>query len=151
MRYLVAIIVVAASVAGPSAQIGSVSDKQLIAVIETYLEAFGKLDVAAMDRLETDDFVFVQDGLVLTKPQQMASLKAPGRKPGNLRFEISVKSEHMWVTGNSAVMTGTMTVTGTGGKPTKAAFTHLLRRTGADWQIQHSHYSTEQTPTPPAK
>ena len=93
MQYLVAMIVVVASVAAPGGQINSgsdnriiVSDKQLIGAIQTYMDAFGKLDVATMDRLETDDFVFVQDGVVLTKTQQMASLKAPGRKPRQLEI-----------------------------------------------------------------
>ena len=76
----------------------------------------------------------------------MASLKAPGRKPGNLKFDISVKSEQIWVVSDSAVMTGTMTVTGADGRPTKGAFTHLMRRTGQEWRIQHSHYSTERDP-----
>jgi ketosteroid isomerase-like protein len=149
MRYYLAtamVVTVMAATVSAVGQIGSVSDKQLIGVIQDYLDAFGKLDVATMDRLETDDFVFVQDGVVLTKAQQMASLKAPGRKPGDLKFTISVKSEQMWVVADSAVMTGVLTATGADGRATRSAFTHLMRRSGQEWRIQHSHYSTEREP-----
>ena len=149
MRHWFTAMLVAASVSGTSAQIGIVSEKELHATVETYLAAFSKLDIATMDRMETDDFIFVQDGVVATKAQQMASLKAPGRKPNNLKFDLSFGEG--WVVSDSAVLTGTMTVTGEDGKPMKGAFTHLLRRSGRDWRIQHSHYSTERPAPSPAK
>ena len=97
-----------------------------------------------MDRMETDDFAFVQDGLVATKAQQMASLKAPGRKPNCLKLDLSLGKRGF--VADSAVLTGTMTVIGEDGKPVKGAFTHLPRRSGTEWRLQHSHYSTERAP-----
>ena len=144
MRYMTAALLIAVTVPRAFAQIGVVSDRDMHATVEKYLAAFSKLDIATMDRMETDDFVLVQDGFVATKAQQMASLKAPGRKPNNLKFDLSFGEG--WVVADSAVLTGTMTVTGEDAKPVKGAFTHLLRRSGAEWRIQHAHYSTERAP-----
>ena len=135
-----------ATTATPDGQIGVVSDELLVGVVPDSLDTFGQLDVARVDRLETEDFVFVQDGIVLTKAQHLASLKASGRKPGDLKFDISVKSEHMWMVADSAVMTGVVTITAADGKPTRYAFADVMRRRGRDWRIQHSHYSTEREP-----
>ena len=142
MRYLLAALLVVVTMPKTRAQIGFVSDKDLHGTIETYLAAFGTHDIPTMERMETDDFILVQDGVVATKAEQMASLKAPGRKPNNLKFALSFREG--WVSiADSAVLTGTMTVTGEDGKPVKGAFTHLLRRSGTEWRIQHAHYSTE--------
>jgi len=149
MRYLMAALLVAVCVPTAVAQIGFVSEKDLQATVEKYVAAFGKLDIATMDRMETDDFILVQDGGVATKAQQMASLKAPGRKPHNVKFVVSFGEA--WVVADSAVLTGTMTGIGEDGKPEKGAFTHLLRRSGTEWRIQHSHYSTERAPAVAAK
>ena len=149
MRYLIAALLIAVSAPRPLAQIGNVSERDLHGTVEKYLAAFSALDIPTMERMETDDFIFVQDGVVATKAQQMASLKAPGRKPNNLKFALSFGEG--WVVADSAVLMGTMTVTGDDGKPVKGAFTHLLRRSGTEWQIQHSHYSTERAPAAPAK
>jgi ketosteroid isomerase-like protein len=148
MRNLIAALLVVVSLPKAAAQIGVVFEKDLHATVEQYLVAFSTLDVATIEHMETDDFIFVQDGIVSTKAQQMASLKAPGRKPTNLKFELSFQEG--WVVSDSAVLTGTMIATGEDGKPVKGAFTHLLRRTGTEWRIQHSHYSTE-APARPSK
>jgi len=149
MRYWIVAMFVAASAARSSAQIGIVSEKDLQDTVQAYVAAYAKLDVATMDRMETDDFIFVQDGVVATKTQQMASLKTPGRKPAIVKFDLSFGEA--WVVADSAVLTGTMTVTGQDGQSLKGAFTHLLRRSGRGWQIQHSHYSTERAAAGPAK
>ena len=69
MRYLMAALLVAVCVPTAVAQIGFVSEKDLQATVEKYVAAFGKLDIATMDRMETDDFILVQDGGVATKAQ----------------------------------------------------------------------------------
>ena len=149
MCSLSAALLIALSVPNAVAQVGIVSEKDLHATVERHLAAFSKLDIATMDRIETDDFIFVQDGFLARKAQQMESLKAPGRKPDNLQFDLSFAEG--WVVADSAVLTGTMTVTGEDGKPVKGAFTHLLRRSGSEWRIQHSHFSTERAAAIPVK
>lgn len=149
MGYWLAGMLVAATASAPSGQLGTVSEKELHATVETYLAAYRQLDMATMDRMETDDFIFVQDGRVATKTQQMASLKAPGRKANSLKFDLAFGDG--WVVADSAVLTGSMTVTGEDGKPLKGAFTYLLRRTRGEWRVQHAHHSTERAVSGPSR
>ena len=140
MRYAVPVLLMMALTAPGTTQIGYVSEKDLQATVTSYVDAFSRLDAAAMDRLETEDFVLMQDGVMVTKRQQMASLKATERKLTNAKFALSFGES--WVVADSAVITGTMTVTAPGAEALPGTFTHLLRRSATEWRIQHAHYST---------
>lgn len=152
MRHLVAgmlFVAVAVSAVVARGQSAPAPETEIRAMLDRYFAAYSKLDAATMDRLETDDFIFVQDGFVATKAQQMESLKKPGRKPGNMTFDFSFGK--VWTVGDSAVVTGVLTVTPPDGKPLPGAFTHLLRRVAGEWRLQHSHYSTERPSVAPTK
>ena len=141
-RSAVVLMFVALSGGVVNAQIGGPAESDIRSVLDTYVAAYARLDVTTMDKLETEDFVFVQDGVVLTKADQMASLKQPGRTPGNMTFTFSI--EKVWSIADAAVVTGKISSASADGKPMfKAAFTHVLRKTAGDWRLQHSHYSTE--------
>jgi len=118
---------------------GSAVEAEILAAGKAWLAALDRGDADAMDRMETDDFVFAQDGRLANKPEQIASIRN-GRAPA-VAPSRSVTVNSLSVQGDVAVMTGTRTV-GTGGLSIDAAFTEVWVRTTDGWSIKAAHYST---------
>jgi len=101
-----------------------------------YADALTKRDLATLDQIWTDDYVFINPrGELVTKSQRLSNLKA-----GATEFQaISPKSEKMEVHGNVALDVGTVTLEGTkyGGKESSGDYRYLSVWVNTDgrWQM----------------
>jgi ketosteroid isomerase-like protein len=101
-----------------------------------YADALTKRDLATLDQIWTDDYVFINPrGELVTKSQRLSNLKA-----GATEFQaIRPKSERMEVHGNVALDVGTVTLEGTkyGGKESSGDYRYLSVwvNTGGRWQM----------------
>lgn len=115
-------------------------EAEILAAGEAWLAALDRRDAQAMDQMETEDFVFVQDGLLVNKPEQIAMLRST-QVPSPATPTRSVKVNSLSLEGDVAVMTGTRTV-GMGGISIDAVFTEVWARANEEWLIKAAHYST---------
>ena len=101
-----------------------------------YAEALTKRDVATLDQIWTDDYVFINpQGDLVTKSQRLANLKA-----GATEFQaIRPQSEQMQIHGNVALDVGKVTLEGTkyGGKESSGEYRYLSVwiNTGGHWKM----------------
>ncbi|MGA9773019.1 MAG: DUF4440 domain-containing protein [Blastocatellia bacterium] len=100
-----------ADTASPSTQAGSV-EQDLLKLEREWLDAYTKRDVAAMERIEADDFTITfSDGTVMTKADEIARLKNPapaGAPPIFMTADTKVR-----IYGDTAVLTGKVIQRGT--------------------------------------
>jgi ketosteroid isomerase-like protein len=96
---------------------------------------------AALDRIFTDDFLFItSDGHIRTKAEEVGDLKS-----GSLKVsQLTVDGLKPRIYGQSAVVTGNFEIKGTsGGKDfaAKGVFTDVLLRQQNTWRIASTHTS----------
>jgi ketosteroid isomerase-like protein len=121
---------------------GSAVEAEILAAGEAWLAALDRADADAMDRMETNDFVFVQDGFLVNKPEQIGSIRNLRNRPAlPVTPTRSVKVNSLSVEGDVAVMTGTRTIE-MGGSSFETAFTEVWVRTSEGWLVKAAHYST---------
>jgi ketosteroid isomerase-like protein len=101
-----------------------------------YADALTKRDLATLDQIWTDDYVFINpQGELVTKSQRLSNLKA-----GATEFQaVRPKSERMQVHGNMALDVGTVTLEGTkyAGKESSGDYRYLSVwiNMGGRWQM----------------
>ena len=121
----------------------AVPEKEIVASIYAYFDAFARLDADAMAAIETDDYVFIQDGRIVDKQQQIASIRDARKKLGTTApppRKYAIEVHRISRAGDRFVVTGTNTVTAEG-TAFKAAFTEVWLQQGGRWRVQHGHYS----------
>lgn len=104
--------------------------------------ALGKNDVAALEKIYSDDYTFVSaEGEVQTKAERLA-----GMKSGDLKIEsISFDDTKIRMYGDSAVVTAKTTVKSTTkGKDTSGTSTAsiVFAKTKDGWRVVHGHPSS---------
>jgi ketosteroid isomerase-like protein len=140
ISYLGAAVVLLSSAFGQSAdQQGSENSKSEKAVreaIEKYKTALLKRDVAALEKIWADDYVFVNaSGDVLTKEQRLANIKSGATALDSISEE---ESATVRVYQNSAVTTSRVTIKGQySGQPVSGDFrsTRVWVKGTAGWQL----------------
>jgi len=115
----------------------SAAEADIKKLIADYAASTEKNDVAAYDKVTTDNFMFVSnDGTVQTKAERLASMRSGETKYELLRYDdvnVRVNSE-----GDGAVAIGKATVKGTNnGKPIDAAVrvTQVWSKTKDGWKL----------------
>lgn len=128
-----------------STSVGAV-EQELLKLERDWLDAYTKRDVAAMDRIEADDFMITfPDGSVRTKADEIASLKKPapeGQPPIFMTADTKVR-----VYGDTAVLTGKVIQKGTYAEgPRKgqdfniqSRYTDVYVKRNGRWQVVASH------------
>ena len=92
-----------------------------------------------MDKIETPEFVMIQDGQLMDKAQQLAGIRKRSGKA--LDQSHSVEVHKFVLNGNVAVLTGYNVVKA----PTasdRVTFTEVWVRDGSQWQVAQGHYSS---------
>lgn len=138
MRLRMILVVCAVVTCGVGAQGPSVR-QQIEAANKAWFDAFVKGDIKTMDQMETDDFVFIQDGEITDKAEQIGGLRKREGKP--LQQTHTVEFHKVAVSGNVAVATGFNTARDQK-ESTKAAFSEVWVRDGNRWRVRLAHYST---------
>ena len=128
-----------------STQSGSV-EQELLKLERDWLDAYTKRDVAAMERIEADDFMITfADGVMRTKADEIASLKGPapaGTPPIFMTAETKVR-----LYGDTAVLTGKVIMKGTYAEGSKKGeeynlqyrYTDVYVKRSGRWQVVASH------------
>ena len=131
----------------PPAQAGSV-EQELLKLEGEWLDAYLKHDVAAMERIEADDFMITfPDGRVMTKADEIANLKKPapaGPGPTFMTADTKVR-----IYGDTAILTGKFIQKGTyADGPRKGQdyniqerYTDVYVKRNGRWQVVSSHLS----------
>lgn len=109
-----------------------------------WLDAYEQFDVKAMDRIVADDFAITfPNGSIQTKPQLMASIKAP-RKPDAPSYRFFTESVRSRSYGDTVILSGTIvTETRRDGKPVqeRSSYTDTYVKQNGRWQVVASHLS----------
>jgi ketosteroid isomerase-like protein len=79
------------------------AEQKVLEMMRRYVEAYGANDVAALDKILADDFLFTSSrGIVVTKAQELADIRS-----GEMRTESATLDEvRVRVRGDAAVVTG---------------------------------------------
>jgi len=110
----------------------SKAEQEVMKVLDEIIEALGRTDVAALDRLYADDYIVTQSFGVTSKAQLMDAFKS-----GRLKYtSCSGKDRSVRVYGNTAVATGILTLKG---QNPNGDFTIYARTTGV-WVKQEGRW-----------
>lgn len=84
-------------------------EQKVLEMMRIYVEAFGQNNVAALDKILTEDIVFNSSrGIVVTKTQELSDIRS-----GEMKTEsATVEEVRVRVRGNAAVATGRATLKG---------------------------------------
>jgi len=115
----------------------SAVQQQVLDANRSWFEAFVRGDANAMDNLETDDFVFIQDGMLVDKADQLAGIRKRGEP---LKQTHTIELHKLATTGDVVVATGFNIVRGE--ETGRAAFSEVWIREGGRWRVKQAHYST---------
>lgn len=130
-----------------SSAAGSV-EQDLLKIEREWLDAYVRRDVAAMDRIEADDFTITfPDGKMRTKADELANLKQPapaGPSPMLMTADTKVR-----IYGDTAVLTGKFIQKGTYAEGPKKGEAYNIQQRYTDtyvkrngrWQVVASHLS----------
>jgi len=139
----------------PSTSAGAV-EQELLKLERDWLDAYVKRDVAAMDRIEADDFMITYpDGKMATKSDEIANLKKPapaGPSPTFMTADTKVR-----VYGDAAILTGKFIQKGTYRDGPKQGqefniqerYTDVYVKRNGRWQVVASHLTA--IPQPPSQ
>lgn len=136
----------------PASAAGSV-EQELLKLEREWLDAYLNRDVAAMERIEADEFTITHaNGQVLTKAQEIANLKQPGPRDTSLVF--GTEDTKVRVYGDAAILTGVFFSRSNAGIQ-RSRYTDVYAKRNGRWQVVASHLTNlpaaaPQTPkTPP--
>jgi len=145
---LSAIVLFGVTMTSTAQQNTAAPEQEIRSAIQSYFEALNRLDADALDHIETDDYIFIQDGFILDKKTQIAMLReAKKQKPGNLNQKSEGTLHRILNAGDRYIVTGRNKVSDVT-DVLDAAFTEVWVRQAGQWRLQHAHYSTSR---PPAK
>ena len=123
-----------------------VIEQELLKLEREWLDAYTKRDVAAMERIEADDFMITfADGAMRTKADEIASLKQPapaGTPPIFMTADTKVR-----LYGDTAVLTGKVMMKGTYAEGLRKGqeynsqyrYTDVYVKRNGRWQVVASH------------
>ncbi|HJQ22620.1 MAG TPA: nuclear transport factor 2 family protein [Blastocatellia bacterium] len=118
------------------------AEAEVLACLDALTEAGIKRDVAAFDRLYADDYFHTNaDGSMMTKPQVLASYKAP---PSAIIDSDRHDDDRVWVRGNVGYVNTRVTIRGRmNGQPYERQWrvSYLFERTKGGWRAVNSHAS----------
>ena len=150
---LVAALVVAAgqSGAGQPRQLGA-AEEEVRKLERAWLDAYEQHDTKAMAAIVSDDFLITfADGSMQTKPQILASIRAP-RNPAGPSFKFHTEDVRARVYGDAVVvLTGRVVTEFTrDGKAVREQnrYTDTYVRRQGRWQVVASHLSNVAPPRP---
>jgi ketosteroid isomerase-like protein len=114
----------------------SKSEQEVRQTIEKYRTALLQRDVATLEKIWADDYVFVNAlGEILTKAQRLANVKSGATKLESINKEEDIAVR---VYQNSAVATSRVAIKGKyGGQPTSGQYrsTHVWVKGPEGWQL----------------
>jgi ketosteroid isomerase-like protein len=129
-------------------------ERQVLEASREWFDALSAPDLEALDRLQTDDFLTVQQGpkgvAVIGKATQIESL----RKSGDSRpkFERELSSVRVRAYGSVAVLTAVATFRRTGsdadGSVTQTVTTEIWVHEGGRWRLAHFQPAVVLSPSP---
>ena len=122
--------------ATPQNSENSKSEQEVRQTIEKYRTALLRRDIPALEKIWTDDYVFVNaSGDVLTKAQRLANVKSGATTLESINEEENITVR---VYQNSAVATSRVTLKGQySGQPTTGQYrsTHVWVKGSIGWQL----------------
>jgi ketosteroid isomerase-like protein len=118
------------------------AETEVIAFLDTLTEAGLKRDVAALDRLYSDDYFHTNsDGSIMTKSQVLASYTSP---PSTVIESDRHDEDKVWIRGNVAYVNTRVTIKGRMSNQPYARqwrVTYLFEKTKGRWRAVTSHAS----------
>jgi len=112
------------------------AEDDLHASLLAYRQALVKKDLAALEKIWTDDYTFIDaHGRVLTKADRLADLRSSATSLDTIRHE---EPPRVRVHGDIGILTSDVTITGRyGGKEVSGQFrsTHIWILAGGRWQL----------------
>jgi ketosteroid isomerase-like protein len=116
----------------------STVQQEVLDANRSWFDAFVRGDANQMDSMETEDFVFIQDGLLLDKADQIAGVR---KFAGQLKQTHTIELHKLATAGDAVIATG-FNIVNSENETQRAAFTEVWVRDGGRWRIKQGHYST---------
>jgi ketosteroid isomerase-like protein len=130
------LLVAAALICAGTARAQQDVQQQILAAEKSWFEAFLRGDASTVAKMETDDFVAIQDGQMADKPQQTASIQQ--RRPIQQNRNSDVI--RLMQNGDTAVLIKRDTVT-VGSDSERQLVSEVWVRNNGSWKIAHFHVS----------
>lgn len=112
------------------------AEEDLHASLTAYRQALVKKDLAALEKIWTDDYTFIDaHGRVLTKADRLADIRSSATSLDTIRHE---EPPQIRVHGDIGILTSMVTITGRyGGKDVSGQFrsTHIWVLSNGRWQL----------------
>ena len=128
----------------PAPSSASPVEQELLKLEREWLDAYIKRDMAAMERIEADDFIITfPNGQMSNKAQQVAALKGPAPAGPPPQFHTEETKVRM-VGDDVAILTGIFVAKyQAGGKEVveKSRYTDVWAKRAGRWQVVSSHLS----------
>ena len=117
-------------------------ETEILSAIRNYFDALNRLDIDAIERIQTDDYVFIQDGRIVDKNTQISGLRDMKQKePGGLNLTTDVTLHRLLNAGDRFIVTGQYRFTDASGVH-HDSFTEVWINQAGRWRMQHAHYSS---------
>jgi ketosteroid isomerase-like protein len=117
---------------------GGAVEQELLKLEREWLDAYLKRDVAAMERIEADDFIITHaDGRVFTKADEIANLKkSTGQSDPSMSF--TTEETRVRIFGDTAILTGVF-VAKQKDSTERSRYTDVYVKRNGRWQVAASH------------
>ena len=138
MRLAALILLSAAARAAVTSSHEQDVEREILDANKMWFDAYIHGDADAMDQIETDDFVIIQDGRLVDKAEQLARIR---QREGVLDQSHEVELHQIAPAGDAVVVTGFSNGT-SGGQEFRLAFSEVWVREGDSWRVKLAHYST---------
>lgn len=126
---------------GTEATLDTDAKQEVMKVMRRYVHAYAQNNVAALDRILAEDFVFISSrGIMVTKAQELSDIRSGQMKTKS----ASVDELEVRVRGNAAVVTGRATLKGVWhGQDFSGHYrvTATWVREAANWRLLAEHTS----------
>lgn len=143
----------ASKVSAQPAKMGAGESAQTIervrAAEREWLDAYYRVDMKALDTLESDDFTLIVPPGILTKPQQLSAMQTYVSRAGGASASApqlyALSDQTIRIYGDAALVTDTCVVPENNASPLTSAGrywqTEVWRNEGGNWKIVHMHVS----------
>ena len=122
------------------------SETEILSAIRNYFDALNRLDIDSIEQIQTDDYVFIQNGQIVDKKAVIAGLRdVKQHEPGGLNLKTDVTLYRVVNAGDRYIVTGRYRFTDVSGVHNDA-FTEVWINAGGRWRVQHAHYSSSPLP-----
>jgi ketosteroid isomerase-like protein len=137
--FAIGTIFLAKSPTSPASSNEAANEQTIRQLNEQMLHAFDVADMAALDRVESDDFTLSGDFGISSKQQHLDRTRKRG--PYSVAVNRKIQNQQFRFYGDVTLLTEVDRAATTGGGSSSYQSTSVWIRHGETWRVAHLHYS----------